>query len=104
MKKINLLRLLPLLLALLAGLLLCCSCTPDTPPDTPDDDPNDQEQEEDVPMLDIIKDGVTQYAVVRPEDCDTALKTSATLLRRALKTISGAEDVGIKTDYEEATP
>lgn len=104
MKKINLLRLLTLLLALLAGLLLCCSCTPDTPPDTPDDDPNDQEQEEDVPMLDIIKDGVTQYAVVRPEDCDTALKTSATLLRRALKTISGAEDVGIKTDYEEATP
>ncbi len=105
-----------LLLALLCALSLV-ACRQDTPdvPDTPVQQPGDEldEQpdkkpenppEEDVPMLDIIKDGVTSYVIVRPDSCDTALKTSASLLLNALKTISGTTDIGIKTDYEEAAP
>jgi hypothetical protein len=100
--KLKFPRLLPALLALLTVFLLCCGCTPDAPPDTPPDDPNDQEQEE-VPMLELIKGGATSYAVIRPEDCDATVKSAASSLLRALKTISGTKDIDIKTDYEAPT-
>ncbi len=102
MKKFNFSRLFPALLVLLTFFLLCCGCTPDAPPDTPPDDSNDQEQE-DIPMLELIKDGATSYTVIRPEDCDAAVKSAASSLLRALKTISGIKDIDIKTDYEAPT-
>ena len=100
-----------LLLALLCTLCLvaCRQDTPDEPDvppvDQPSDDPDPKPEnppEEDASMLNIIKDGATSYVIVRPEDCDTAVKSSASLLLDALKTISGTKDIGIATDYEAA--
>lgn len=102
-----------LILALLCTLCLvaCRQNTPDepdTPPvnqpvEDPGKDPGKDPEnppEEDVPMLDIIKDGATNYVIVRPDSCNTAVKSSASLLLDALKTISGTKDIGITTDYE----
>lgn len=54
-------------------------------------------------MLELIKDGATSYAVIRPENCDATVKTAATSLLRALKTISGVKDIDIKTDFDAPT-
>ncbi len=115
--KTHFLRTIAFFMIALLCMSLCIACGQDTtdtvdppandPGDQPGDQPNqdpDNPPEEDVPMLNMIKDGVTSYVVVRPDQCDSALKTSASLLQRALKTISGAASISIKTDYEDAAP
>ena len=115
--KTHFLRAIAFIMIALLCMSLCIACGQDTtdtvdppandPGDQPGDQPNqepDNPPEEDVPMLNMIKDGVTSYVVVRPDQCDSALKTSASLLQRALKTISGAASISIKTDYEDAAP
>lgn len=114
--KTYFLRIVALLMIALLCLSLCVACGKDSPgaSDPSVQDPEDQpggnpDQEpgdppdEDVPMLDIIKDGVTNYVVIRPDQCDASLKTSASLLQRALKAIGNVKDFPIKTDYEAAT-
>ena len=92
--KFKLSHILSLAILLLACALLGTACKPKNPP-TPG--------EEDKPMLTLIEGGATEYTVVRPDSCETVLKTCVTTFVRALKTVSGAQDVGIVTDYEEAT-
>lgn len=92
--KFKLSHILSLALLLLAAALLCTACTPKDPP---------QSNEEDKPMLTLIENGVTEYVVVRPDNCEIVLKTCVTTFIRALKSVSGAQDIDVVTDYEGAT-
>ena len=93
--KCKLSHLFSLALLLLSLALLCTACKPQNP--TP------EQPEEEKPMLTLIENGTTTYTVVRPDNCEAVLKTCVTTFIRALKTISGAEEINVTTDYEAAT-
>lgn len=81
-------------LILLALALLGTACKPKNP---------STQGEEGKPMLTLIENGTTPYTIVRPDSCEIVLKTCVTTFVRALKSISGSDDVTVKTDYEEAS-
>ena len=98
-------RLLPLLLALLmlTPALAACNNTPDP---TPEDPTQADTQTPDTPevteqYLDIVKDGASDYVIVRPADitAEDPAFVAAVLFRDAIERISGAT-LQIVTDDE----
>ena len=99
-------RFLCLLLSLVMMLGLVAACTDaETPSDTPDDTPSDETPDTPTPeqtMIDIVKDGVTSYRIVRGDLYTTADVPTrmAVGLREAIIAATGAQP-DITTDYTE---
>ncbi|MBR5797542.1 MAG: hypothetical protein IKY29_01175 [Clostridia bacterium] len=87
-----------LILTALFSLLLCLNgCQPSQP-----NDPSDEVPTPDVPMVDIVKGGVSQYSVIRSEksgnkDADTL---AAATIRRLINEATGAK-IEITDDWEK---